>query len=83
MGFVFALGALPLGCDEAVGLRWSEVSAMQSQAARALDDHSTITEAPVVDTILEHLGVRASPRPRAPGRDRDWEQVGVEGFDAA
>jgi len=56
---------------------------MPSQAARALDDHSTIAEAPVVHTILEHLGVRASPLPRAPGRDPDWEQVGFEGFDAA
>jgi hypothetical protein len=59
------------------------VSAVQSQAARALDDHSTITEAPVVDTILEHLGVRASPRTRAPARDPDWEPVGFEGFGAA
>jgi hypothetical protein len=46
---------------------------------------STITEPPVVRQILDHLGVRASPLPRAPARDPDWEQVdlGYEGFEAA
>ena len=46
---------------------------------------STITEPPVVHEILGHLGVRASPLPRAPAREPDWEQVdlGFEGFDAA
>jgi hypothetical protein len=46
---------------------------------------STITEPPVVRQILDHLGVRSSPLPRAPARDPDWEQVdlGFEGFEAA
>jgi Putative transposase len=46
---------------------------------------STITEPAVVRQILDHLGVRASPLPRAPARDPDWEQVdlGFEGFEAA
>ena len=46
---------------------------------------STITVPPVVRQILEHLGVRASPLPRAPARDPDGEQVdlGFEGFEAA
>ena len=43
---------------------------------------ASITEPPVVRQILEHLGVRASPLPRAPARDPDWEQVDM-GFDAA
>jgi hypothetical protein len=43
---------------------------------------ATITEPPVVRQILEHLGVRASPLPRAPARDPDWEQADL-GFDAA
>jgi hypothetical protein len=42
---------------------------------------ATITEPPVVHQILEHLGVRASPLPRAPARDPDWEQTDL-GFDA-
>jgi hypothetical protein len=46
---------------------------------------ATITAPPVVRQILEHLGVRASPLPRAPARDPGWEQVdlGFEGFEAA
>jgi hypothetical protein len=46
---------------------------------------STIPSPPVVRQILEHLGVRASPLPRAPARDPDGEQVdlGYEGFEAA
>jgi hypothetical protein len=46
---------------------------------------STITEPAVVRKMLEHLGVRASPLPRAPARDRSLEQVdlGYEGFEAA
>jgi len=46
---------------------------------------STIPEPAVVHPILEHQGDRASPRPRAAGRDREWEQVdfGFEGFEAA
>jgi hypothetical protein len=46
---------------------------------------ATITEPPVVRQILEHLGVRASPLPRAPARDPDGEQsdLGFEGGDAA
>jgi hypothetical protein len=43
---------------------------------------ATITEPPVVRQILEHLGVRASPLPRAPARAPDWEQVDL-GFDDA
>jgi len=43
---------------------------------------ATITEPPVVCQIREHLGVRASPLPRAPARDPDGEQVDL-GFDAA
>jgi len=42
---------------------------------------STITEPPVVRQILDHLGVRASPLPRAPARDPDWEQIDL-GFAA-
>ena len=41
---------------------------------------ATITEPPVVRQILEHLGVRASPLPRAPARDPALEQVDL-GFD--
>jgi hypothetical protein len=37
----------------------------------------TITEPAVVRKILEPLGVRASPLPRAPARDPDWEQVNL------
>jgi hypothetical protein len=46
---------------------------------------ATLTEPPVVRQILEHLGVRASPLPRAPARDPDWEQtdLGFNGFEAA
>jgi hypothetical protein len=36
----------------------------------------------VVRQILDHLGVRAAPLPRAPARDPDWEQVDL-GFDDA
>jgi len=35
----------------------------------------------VVRQILDHLGVRASPLPRAPARDPDWEQIDL-GFAA-
>jgi hypothetical protein len=46
---------------------------------------ATITEPPVVRQILEHLGVRASPLPRAPARDPDAEQLdlGFEGEEPA
>ena len=46
---------------------------------------STHTEPQVVRQILDPLGVRASPLPRAPARDPDWKQVdlGYEGFEAA
>ena len=46
---------------------------------------ATFTEPPVVRQILDPLGVRASPRPRAPARDPDWQPVdlGYEGFEAA
>lgn len=43
---------------------------------------ATITEPPVVRQILEHLGVRASPLPRAPAPDPALEQVDL-GFDDA
>jgi hypothetical protein len=43
---------------------------------------STLTDPAVVRQILEHLGVRASPLPRAPARDPDWGQ-GDLGFDVA
>ena len=43
---------------------------------------ATLTERPVVRQILEPLGVRASPLPRAPARDPDWEQADL-GFDGA
>jgi hypothetical protein len=43
---------------------------------------ATIAEPAVVRRILDHLGVRASPLPRAPPRDPDWEQVDL-GFDGA
>jgi len=43
---------------------------------------ATILSPAVVRKILEHLGVRASPLPRAPARDPDWEQVDL-GFEAA
>jgi dihydrodipicolinate synthase/N-acetylneuraminate lyase len=36
---------------------------------------ATIPLPAVVRRILEHLGVRASPLPRAPARDPDWEQA--------
>ncbi len=54
------------------------VSEMQREDARDRDDH----RAPVVRQILEHLGVRASPLPRAPARDPALEQVDL-GFDDA
>jgi hypothetical protein len=44
---------------------------------------STITEPAVVRKMLDHLGVRASPLPRAPARDPDWEQVDLGLDDAA
>ena len=46
---------------------------------------STHTEPQVVRQILDPLGVRASPLPRAAARDPDWKQVdlGYEGFEAA
>jgi Putative transposase/Transposase zinc-binding domain len=43
---------------------------------------ATILDPAVVRKILEHLGVRASPLPRAPPRDPDPEQ-GDFGFEAA
>jgi hypothetical protein len=42
---------------------------------------ATITQPDVVRKILDHLGVRSSPLPRAPARDPDWEQTAL-GFDA-
>ena len=46
---------------------------------------ATITEPPVVRQILDPLGLRASPLPRAPGRDPDGEQtdLGYHGVEAA
>lgn len=46
---------------------------------------ATLTRPDVVSKIREHLGVRATPLPRAPARDPDWEQVdlGFDGLDAA
>jgi hypothetical protein len=46
---------------------------------------ATITEPPVVRQILDHLGLRASPLPRAPARHPDWEQtdLGYDGVEAA
>jgi hypothetical protein len=35
---------------------------------------ATVTAPPTVRRILEHLGVRADPLPRAPARDPTWEQ---------
>ena len=43
---------------------------------------ATLTDPAVVRQILEHLGVRASPLPRAPARDPDGEQTNL-GFEAA
>ncbi|WP_437987902.1 transposase [Sorangium sp. So ce117] len=43
---------------------------------------STITDPATIRRILEHLGVRADPLPRAPARDPTWEQVDL-GFDNA
>jgi hypothetical protein len=42
---------------------------------------ATITQPDVVRKILQHLGVRSSPLPRAPARDPDGEQMDL-GFDA-
>jgi hypothetical protein len=42
---------------------------------------ATVTAPPTVRRILEHLGVRADPLPRAPARDPTWEQEQL-GFDA-
>ena len=36
---------------------------------------TTIRSPAVVHHLLAHLGVRASPFPRAPARDPDWEQT--------
>ncbi|MFS8068979.1 MAG: hypothetical protein ACMG6S_21670 [Byssovorax sp.] len=44
--------------------------------------HATITEPSTVQRILNHLGVRSAPLPRAPARDPTWEQVDL-GFDDA
>jgi hypothetical protein len=43
---------------------------------------ATVTNPAVVGKILKHLGVRASPMPRAPARDPDWKQTDL-GFEAA
>jgi hypothetical protein len=51
------------------------------QCSRTMRVLSTITEPAVVTKILEHLGVRAAPLPRAPARDPEWEQASF-GFDA-
>jgi hypothetical protein len=55
------------------------------KCSRKMHVIATLTEPPVVRQILEHLGVRASPLPRAPARDPDWEQtdLGFDGFEAA
>ena len=45
---------------------------------------STLTEPPVVRQVLDHLGVRASPLPRAPPRDPDADAEQADfGFEAA
>jgi len=51
------------------------------QCTRKMRVIAALTAPAVVRQILEHLGVRASPLPRAPARDPDWEQ-GDLGFDA-
>ena len=55
------------------------------RCSRKMSVIATITEPQEVRQILDHLCVRASPLPRAPARDPDWEQVdlGYEGFEAA
>ena len=42
---------------------------------------ATITDPVTIRRILEHLGVRSDPLPRAPARDPTWEQEHL-GFDA-
>lgn len=59
-------------------IRCAGVTEMQSEAAREL----TILSPAMIHQILDHLGVQASPLPRAPTSDPDWEQVAF-GFDAA
>jgi len=43
---------------------------------------ATITDLSVVRKILDHLGVRSTPLPRAPARDPTWEQQTL-GYEAA
>jgi hypothetical protein len=52
------------------------------RCSRKLRVVSTLTQPDVVRKILEHLDVRATPRPRAPARDPEWEQTEL-GFEAA
>ena len=51
------------------------------RGSRKLRVLATITQPDVVRKILQHLGVRSSPLPRAPARDPDGEQMDL-GFDA-
>jgi len=51
------------------------------RCSRKLRVLATITQPDVIRKILEHLGVRSSPLPRAPARDPDGEQTDL-GFDA-
>jgi hypothetical protein len=52
------------------------------RCARKMRVVATITQPDVVRKMLDHLGVRASPLPRAPARDPAWEQTDL-GFEAA
>jgi hypothetical protein len=52
------------------------------KCARKLRVVATITQPDVIRKILDHLGVRTTPLPRAPARDGDWEQTDL-GFVAA
>jgi len=52
------------------------------RCSRRMQVHATVTQPHVVRKILEHLGVRADPLPRAPARDPEWDQVDLP-FDEA
>ena len=52
------------------------------RCARKMRVVATITQPDVVRKILDHLGVRSTPLPRAPAREPAWEQTDL-GFEAA